>query len=41
MDSDLEANRRRLSDFDLQIWSYAEPAWREYKSSKAYVELLR
>ena len=37
----IEANRQRLSDFDLQIWGYAEPAWREYKSAKAYVELLR
>src|SRR4029078_8182541 len=33
--------RQRLSDFDLEIWRYAEPAWREYKSAKAYIDLLR
>ncbi len=37
----LAANRERLSAFDLEIWRYAEPAWREYKSAKAYVDLLR
>jgi aminobenzoyl-glutamate utilization protein B len=37
----VEANRARLSDFHLAIWSYAEPAWREYKSARAYSELLR
>jgi aminobenzoyl-glutamate utilization protein B len=37
----IEQNRWRLSDFDLQIWHYAEPAWREYKSAGAYVDLLR
>ena len=37
----VEANRRRLSDFDLETWRYAEPAWREYKSARAYRELLR
>ena len=37
----LDANRERLSDFDLEIWGYAEPAWREYKSARAYVDLLR
>lgn len=37
----IEANRQRLSDFDLEIWRYAEPAWREYKSARAYVDLLR
>jgi aminobenzoyl-glutamate utilization protein B len=26
---------RHFSDFHLQIWNYAEPAWREYKSAKA------
>ncbi|MGW4422451.1 hypothetical protein [Streptosporangium sp. NPDC004631] len=33
--------RRDLSDFHRRIWSYAEPAWREYRSAAAYVELLR
>jgi len=37
----IEQNRWRLSDFDLQIWHYAEPAWREYKSARAYCDLLR
>lgn len=37
----VERNTSRLSDFHLEIWKYAEPAWREYRSSKAYVELLR
>lgn len=37
----IEKNRDRLSDFHQTIWNYAEPALREYKSSKAYVELLR
>lgn len=34
-------NEARLSAFNARIWSYAEPAWREYKSAAAYVELLR
>ena len=34
-------NEQRLSDFDMEIWRYAEPAWREYRSAKAYVDLLR
>jgi hypothetical protein len=37
----IEANRARLSDFNKTIWHFAEPAWREYKSSRAYCELLR
>ena len=37
----IEANRKRFSDFNLQIWNFAEPAWREYKSARAYVELLQ
>ncbi|HXF82289.1 MAG TPA: amidohydrolase, partial [bacterium] len=37
----IEANRERLSRFHQEIWEYAEPAWREYRSSRAYVELLR
>ena len=32
---------RHFSDFHVRIWNYAEPAWREYKSAKAYCELLR
>ncbi len=37
----IDQNRERLSEFDLEIWGYAEPAWREYKSARAYVDLLR
>ncbi|MGC8488595.1 MAG: amidohydrolase [Clostridia bacterium] len=29
------------SDFHMKIWDYAEPAWREYRSAAAYVDLLR
>ncbi len=34
-------NQQRLSAFNARIWSHAEPAWREYKSARDYVELLR
>jgi aminobenzoyl-glutamate utilization protein B len=34
-------NEKRISDFHQLIWNYAEPAWREYKSAKAYCDLLR
>lgn len=37
----IEANRVRLSEFNRAIWNFAEPAWREYKSARAYCELLR
>src|SRR5215217_3632206 len=37
----IDQNRQRLSEFDLEIWRYAETAWREYRSAKAYVDLLR
>jgi len=37
----VEANQKRMSDFDKRIWNYAEPAWREYKSAKAYCDFLR
>jgi aminobenzoyl-glutamate utilization protein B len=37
----IEANSHRLSDFDIEIWNYHEPAWREYKSARAYVDLLK
>ena len=37
----IDDNQARLSAFNERIWSYAEPAWREYKSAKAYVDLLR
>jgi aminobenzoyl-glutamate utilization protein B len=37
----IAANERRLSEFTARIWSHAEPAWREYRSARDYVELLR
>lgn len=37
----LDREAERLSVFNARIWSYAEPAWREYKSACAYVDLLR
>lgn len=35
------ANQKHLSDFHQKIWNYAEPAFREYKSAKAYCHLLK
>jgi len=37
----VEENREWISDFHQLIWNYAEPALREYKSAKAYCEVLR
>ena len=37
----IDEHARRFSDFHLGIWNYAEPAWREYKSARAYVDFLR
>ena len=37
----IDANRTRLSEFNRTIWNFAEPAWREYKSARAYCDLLR
>lgn len=34
-------NEERLSAFHQEIWHYAEPAFREYKSAKAFCDLLR
>lgn len=36
----VERHRQQLSDWHQLIWHYAEPAFREYKSSAWYVELL-
>jgi hypothetical protein len=30
---------KRLSDFHLEIWNYAESAWREFRSAKAHVAI--
>jgi aminobenzoyl-glutamate utilization protein B len=37
----VQAHQKRLSDFHQHIWNYAETAWREYRSAKAYCDLLR
>jgi len=37
----LDRQAGRFSEWHLKIWDYAEPAWREYKSAKAYCDLLR
>ena len=37
----IENHRQWLSDFHQEIWAYAEPAYREYQSAAAYVDLLR
>ncbi|MFA9437607.1 MAG: amidohydrolase, partial [Candidatus Bathyarchaeota archaeon] len=37
----LDDNRQWLSDFHMEIWNLAEPAFREYRSAAAYVKLLR
>ena len=36
----VDDNHDWLSSFHQEIWRYAEPAFREYKSAKAYVNLL-
>ena len=37
----IDTNRQRFSDFNLQIWHYADPPGANIKSAKAYVDLLR
>ena len=37
----IAANEARLSAFNERIWAHAEPAWREYKSARNYVDFLR
>jgi aminobenzoyl-glutamate utilization protein B len=37
----VDDNEEWLSEFHEEIWEYAEPAWREYETVDAYVELLR
>jgi len=37
----IDENEEWLADFEQEIWDYAEPAWREYRSAEAYVDLLR
>ncbi len=37
----IDSNHKRISDFHREIWCYAEPAFREYRSAKAYIKLLQ
>ena len=37
----ITANETRMSAFNERIWHFAEPAWREYRSARAYVDFLR
>ncbi|MBI3706072.1 MAG: amidohydrolase, partial [Proteobacteria bacterium] len=37
----IDKNKKTLSAHHMTIWHYAETAWREYKSAKLYVDLLR
>ena len=36
----MEHNHDWMNDFHQKIWHLAEPAFREYRSAKAYVDLL-
>ena len=37
----IDSNLARLSADHLTIWNFHEPAWREYRSARWYVERLR
>ncbi len=37
----IDSNYQRFSDFHQEIWNYAEPAWREYRSMRAFCDILR
>src|SRR3990172_5517062 len=37
----IESNAEQLSRFHQQIWGYAETAFREYRSTEAYCDVLR
>lgn len=37
----IDAHRGELSRWTSDIWHFAEPSWREYKSARFYVDLLR
>ena len=37
----IQQSAPRFSEWHVRIWNYAETAWREYKSAKAYCDLLR
>lgn len=37
----VDQNKQNLSDWNQIIWNFAEPSWREYKSSSWYIKTLR
>ena len=37
----VDKNKKKLSNWNKIIWNLAEPAWREYESSKLYIEILK
>ena len=37
----VDKNTKKLSNWNKIIWNLAEPAWREYESSKLYIEILK
>jgi aminobenzoyl-glutamate utilization protein B len=37
----IDDSAERISDFHQLIWNYAESSFREYKSTKAFVEFHR
>ena len=37
----VDNNTKKLSNWNKVIWNLAEPAWREYESSKLYIEILK
>lgn len=37
----IDENSDWLGEFEQEIWEYHEPAWREFRSADAYVDLLR
>ena len=37
----IDKNSKKLSNWNQIIWNLAEPAWREYESSKLYIEILK
>ena len=37
----IDRNAEQLSEWNQYIWNLAEPAWREYESSKFYIEILK
>jgi len=40
-DAWIENNRPRWSDWCATIWDFGEPVWREYRSARFYIDLLR